>query len=122
MKVLVIEDEPLIRDIYAEFLALLGHEADVTADGRVGLARFDPLVHKLVITDFLMPGLTGLEIAGAIQARSPTTPIVLISGSAEAPDERRAAEAGLRFLRKPVAFAEFKATVAGAVAPAGPAQ
>ena len=122
MKVLVIEDEPLIRDIYAAFLALLGHEADVTADGREGLARFDPLVHKLVITDFLMPGLTGLEIAEAIQARSPTTPIVLISGSAEEPDERRAAEAGLRFLRKPVAFAEFKATVAAAVAPAGPAQ
>jgi two-component system, NarL family, capsular synthesis sensor histidine kinase RcsC len=122
MKVLVIEDEPLIRDIYAEFLALLGHEADVTANGRDGLARFDPLVHKLVITDFLMPGLTGLEIAEAIQARSPTTPILLISGSAEEPDERRAAEAGLRFLRKPVAFADFKATVAAAVAPAGPAQ
>ena len=122
MKVLVIEDEPLIRDIYAEFLTLLGHEADVTADGREGLARFDPLVHKLVITDFLMPGLTGLEIAGAIQARSPTTPIVLISGSAEEPDERRAAEAGLPFLRKPVAFPDFKATVAAAVAPAGPAQ
>jgi DNA-binding response OmpR family regulator len=49
--------EPLIRDIYAAFLALLGHEADVTADGREGLACFDPLVHKLVITDFLMPGL-----------------------------------------------------------------
>ena len=77
------EDEPLIRDIYAAFLALLGHEADVTADGREGLARFDPLVHKLVITDFLMPGVTGLEIAEAIQARSPTTPIVLISGSAD---------------------------------------
>jgi two-component system, NarL family, capsular synthesis sensor histidine kinase RcsC len=122
IKVLVIEDEPLIRDIYAEFLTLLGHEADVTADGRDGLARFDPLVHKLVITDFLMPGLTGLEIAEAIQARSPTTPIVLISGSAEEPDERRAAEAGLRFLRKPVAFADFKATVAAAVALAGPAQ
>jgi CheY-like chemotaxis protein len=122
MKVLVIEDEPLIRDIYAEFLELLGHEADVTADGREGLARFDPLVHKLVITDFLMPGLTGLEIAEAIRARSRTTPIVLISGSAEEPDERRAAQAGQRFLRKPVAFAEFKATLAAVVEPAGPAQ
>jgi CheY-like chemotaxis protein len=123
MKVLVIEDEPLIRDIYAEFLELLGHEADVTADGREGLARFDPLVHKLVITDFLMPGLTGLEIAEAIRGRSRTTPIVLISGSAGRPDEQRAAQVGLHFLRKPVAFAEFKATLAAAVVePAGPAQ
>ncbi len=122
MKVLVIEDEPLIRDIYAEFVALLGHEADLTADGREGLARFDPLVHKVVVTDFLMPGLTGLEIAEAIRARSRTTPIVLISGSAEEPDERRAAETGLRFLRKPVSFAQFKAALAAVVEPAGPAQ
>ena len=119
MKVLVIEDEPLIRDIYAEFLELLGHEADVTADGREGLARFDPLVHKLVVTDFLMPGLTGLEIAEAIRRAGHTTPIVLISGSADEPDERRAAETGLRFLRKPVSFAQFKATLAAVVEPAG---
>ena len=122
MKVLVIEDEPQIRDIFAEFVELLGHEADVAVDGRDGLARFDPLVHQVVITDFLMPGLTGLEIAEAIRGAGHTTPIVLISGSAEEPDERRAAEAGLRFLRKPVSFAQFKAALAAVVAPAGPAQ
>ena len=122
MKVLVIEDEPLIRDIYSEFLELLGHEADVVADVHEGLARFDPLVHRVVITDFLMPGLTGLEIAEAIRGAGHTTPVVLISGSAEQPDERRAAQAGLRFLRKPVSFAEFKATLAEVVEPAGAAQ
>jgi CheY-like chemotaxis protein len=115
MKVLVIDDEPLIRDIYAEFLELLGHESDVAADGREGLGRFDPFVHQAVITDFLMPGLTGLEIAEAIRGAGHMTPIVLISGSAEQPDERRAAQAGLRFLRKPIPFAEFKATLAEVV-------
>jgi CheY-like chemotaxis protein len=115
MKVLVIDDEPLIRDIYAEFLELLGHESDVAADGREGLGRFDPFVHQAVITDFLMPGLTGLEIAEAIRGTGHMTPIVLISGSAEQPDERRAAQAGLRFLRKPFAFAQFKATLAEVV-------
>jgi CheY-like chemotaxis protein len=69
-----------------------------------------------------MPGLTGLEIAEAIRARSHTTPVVLISGSAEQPDEERAAQAGLRFLRKPVSFAQFKATLAAAVEPAAGAQ
>ena len=79
MKILVIEDEPRIRDIFAEFVELLGHEAEVAVDGRDGLARFDPLVHQIVITDFLMPGLTGLEIAEAIRARSRTTPLPLSS-------------------------------------------
>ena len=111
MKVLVIEDEPQIRDIFSEFDELSGHEADVAVDGRDGLARFDPLVHKIVVTDFIMPGLTGLEIAEAIRARSDTTPIVLVSGSAAPQDERRAAQAGLHFLRKPVGFADFRATL-----------
>ena len=124
MKVLVIEDEPRIRDIFAEFVELLGHQVEVAVDGRDGLARFDPLVHKIVVTDFLMPGLTGLEIAAAIRARSVTTPIVLVSGSAAPQEERRAGQAGLHFLRKPVAFAQFKAALADAevMEPAGAAR
>jgi YesN/AraC family two-component response regulator len=94
----------------------------VAVDGCDGLARFDPLVHKIVITDFLMPGLTGLELAEAVRARSRTTLIVMISGTAEQPDERRAAQAGLRFLRKPVNFAQFKAALAEVVEPAGAAR
>ena len=121
MKVLVIEDEPLIRDIFAQFLELLGHEADVAADGREGLARFDPLVHEIVITDFVMPGLTGLEVAETIRARGHTTPVVMISGSANPRDERRAAQAGLRFLRKPVTFAQFEAAMTEVVEHAGAA-
>ena len=118
MRVLVIDDESLIRDIYAEFLALLGHEADLVVDVHEGLARFDPLVHQIVITDFLMPGLTGLEIAEAIRRAGHTTPILMISGSAAEPDERRAAETGLCFLRKPVSFAQFKAALVAVVEPA----
>src|SRR6185295_1517280 len=86
LKVLVIDDEPLLRDLLTEFLELLGHEWDLAADGPAGLARFDPLVHQAVLTDFLMPELTGLEVAEAIRARGCPTPIVLIRGYAELDD------------------------------------
>ena len=122
MKVLIIDDEPQIRDIFAQFVVLLGHEADVAADGQEGLARFDPLVHQAVVTDFLMPGLTGLQVAEAIRARSCTTSIVMISGSAAPQDERRAAQAGLRFLHKPISFAQFAAMMAEAVEYSGAAR
>jgi DNA-binding response OmpR family regulator len=122
MKVLVIEDEPEIRAIFVKFLDLLGYEADVAVNGRDGLARFDPLIHTIVVTDFLMPGLTGLEIAEAIRARSGTTPIVIISGSGDHHAERRAALAGLRYLCKPVDFAQFEATMAEVVGQAGAAR
>ena len=119
MKVLVIDDQPLLRDVFAEFLAVLGHESDLAADGRAGLARFDPLVHQAVVTDFLMPELTGLEVAEAIRARGCATPIVMISGFAAPDDQRRAVEAGLRFVRKPVTFAQFEATMAEVAEHAG---
>jgi CheY-like chemotaxis protein len=72
-----------------------------------------------VLTDFLMPGLTGLEVAEAIRARGCRTPIVMISAFAGADDERRAVEAGLRFVRKPVTFAQFEAAMAEVVEHAG---
>jgi two-component system, NarL family, capsular synthesis sensor histidine kinase RcsC len=112
VKVLVIDDAPRLRDLLVEFLTLLGHESDEAADGAEGLARFDPLVHQAVLTDFIMPGLTGLEVAEGIRARGCTTPIVMISGHAEPDDQRRAGEAGVLFMRKPLSFAQFKATMA----------
>ena len=60
-----------------------------------------------------MPGLTGLEVAEGIRARGCTTSIVMISGHAEPDDQRRAGEAGVLFMRKPLSFAQFKATMAG---------
>ena len=122
VKVLVIDDQPLFRDVLSEFLEVLGHEADLAADGQEGLARFDPSVHRIVLTDFLMPGLTGLEVAAAIRARSGTTPIVMISAFAGPDDERRAVEAGLHFVRKPLTFAQFEATMAEVVERAGAAR
>ena len=65
--------------------------------------------------------LTGLEIAEAIRARSGTTPIVIISGSGNHHAERRAALAGLRYLRKPVTFARVQAILAEAGEHAGAA-
>ena len=74
---------------------MLAHDADVVVDVHKGPACFDPLVHRVAITNFLMPRLTGREIAEAIRGAGFTTPIVLIGGSAEELDERRAAETGL---------------------------
>jgi DNA-binding response OmpR family regulator len=115
LRVLVIDDQAPLRELFAEFLALLGHESDQAADGHEGLAHFDPLVHQVVVTDFLMPGLTGLEVAAAIRARGCTTPIAMISGCAGPDDQRRAVEAGLHFVCKPVTFAQFEALMAEVV-------
>ncbi|MBI3826918.1 MAG: response regulator [Candidatus Rokubacteria bacterium] len=107
MRVLVIDDEEGIRAVFRDFLEALGYEADVAAGGEEGLALFDRHRHGLVLTDLLMPGMSGLEVARAIRARCPETPIVVISGSADALDRERIEASGFTFLAKPVGFPEF---------------
>ena len=59
VNVLVIDDQPDVRNLFADFLEVLGHESDLAADGREGLAHFDPLVHQVVVTDFLYAWIDG---------------------------------------------------------------
>jgi two-component system capsular synthesis sensor histidine kinase RcsC len=121
MRVLVIDDEAGIRAIFCEFLDILGHEADVAARGDEGLALFDPHRYDLVLTDLVMPGMNGLEVAHAIRARCPWIPVIVTSGSAADDDLRHIEAAGLCFLQKPVGINELSdAMRAPTLAPADP--
>src|SRR5262249_17726617 len=76
-KILVIEDEPEVRRLLVDILVGDGHEAITAADGRVGLelcARQRPAV---VITDLLIPDISGLEVVTRLRQ----APIIVISGS-----------------------------------------
>jgi CheY-like chemotaxis protein len=66
------------------FLVVSGHVADTAEEGSVALAMFDGGTYDLVITDFKMANMDGLELAEAIKQRSPSTPIILLTAYAEA--------------------------------------
>jgi len=59
----------------------LGHTVQCAASGEEALGLFDAVYHTLVITDFLMPGMSGDDLAAALKVRSPATPIILYSAS-----------------------------------------
>jgi len=80
MKVLVIDDEPGIRDIIAHFLRDAGHEVVEASDGRSGQDLFRAYQPDLVMTDIMMPGRDGIEIIRTLQAEKPGTRIIAISG------------------------------------------
>jgi CheY-like chemotaxis protein len=80
-RILVVDDEPTVGQ--AIRLALLpdGHAIEVVTSPFEALREFDPGKYDLILTDFWMEGMTGLELAERIKARDPAQPIILLSGS-----------------------------------------
>ncbi len=115
MRVLVIDDEPLVREALADSLIEDGHSVIQVASGAEGLARLaEGADVDVVLTDFGMPEMTGWDVARAVRTRHPGLPIGLITGWAVAlqisDEERR----GVDFLlAKPYTTEALRAAFAG---------
>jgi signal transduction histidine kinase len=84
--VLLVDDEDLIRASTAQMLADLGYEVIEAASAKMGLSQLEERRVDLVVTDHLMPGMTGAEFARQVQLKRPGIPILIISGFAELED------------------------------------
>jgi CheY-like chemotaxis protein len=81
--ILVVDDEVLLSDILATMLIDDGHEAITAPHGRAALQMIRERKPALVITDFMMPLMTGLELAQAIRADNDLAdlPLILVTGA-----------------------------------------
>jgi len=98
--VLVIDDDPDVRGFIAATLADLGYRVRESRDGREGLRAYRESVPDLVILDYIMPGLTGADIARRIRSARPDQPLLFVSGYSETEAIRQAAP-GAPLLAKP---------------------
>ena len=81
MKILVAEDDQLMLKMLEFRLKKDGHEVIVTHDGRAAVAMLDEFQPDLVITDIMMPYLSGLEVVGAVKNKYPSgTRVIILSG------------------------------------------
>ncbi|MRR38295.1 response regulator, partial [bacterium] len=85
MRVLCIDDEPLLREILKQALESGGHKVDTAHDGRTGLeafaeARRSSAPYELVVTDLGMPGMNGREVAKIVKSLSPDTLLIMLTG------------------------------------------
>ena len=85
MRLLIIDDDPFVLDSMRMVLELDGHTVVLASGGREGveafrLARDRNEMFAVVITDLGMPHMNGNQVAGAIKAMSPSTPVVLLTG------------------------------------------
>ncbi|MCW3798028.1 PAS domain-containing protein [Sphingomonas sp. BN140010] len=98
--VLVIDDDPDVRGFVAATLEDLGYRVTEARDGEDGLSAYGKSGADLVILDFIMPGLTGADVAREIRRQRPSQPILFVSGYSETEAIQKAAP-GAPLLPKP---------------------
>ncbi|MFW6092480.1 MAG: response regulator [Pseudomonadota bacterium] len=79
-KILVIDDDPSVREVIREMLQVEGHEVSIAENGREALDELAAREHDLIITDLIMPEQEGIETITEIRRRDAGIPIVAISG------------------------------------------
>ena len=79
-KILVIDDNRLVRDTVQLVLAAAGHEVIVARDGREGIKKFAASQPDLVITDIVMPEKDGIEVVMELRRRQSAVPVIALSG------------------------------------------
>jgi len=101
--VLVIDDNAELAENIGEILADFGVDVRLALSAAEALACFDERKWDLVVTDVRMPGMTGLELLALIKARSPCTPVMVMTGYADRNTVIAAHESGaLAVVDKPV--------------------
>ena len=113
-QVLIIEDSEEVRSFVAEVLAPAGYRLLLAADGTAGLALARAEVPDLILSDVMMPGLSGYEVCAALKADAATShiPVVLLTARSAADDRLLGLETGAQaYLPKPFRPRELRAQV-----------
>jgi PAS domain S-box-containing protein len=116
--VLVIDDDPDVRAFIVTALEEQGYRIRQASDGKEGLAEFDRERPDLVIVDFIMPGMSGADIAKKIRSRLPDQRILFVSGYSETEAVKRTAP-DAPLLTKPFRADALHKAVRGALVPIG---
>jgi two-component system alkaline phosphatase synthesis response regulator PhoP len=117
VKILVVDDEPVVRELTVEILRRSGYAPQGVPSARDALELLEQEHFDLVVSDVVMPEMTGVEFLYELRLRRPDLPVILMTGGSQEPERTTKAvqlgAAGL--LYKPFSHAQLKATVASAL-------
>lgn len=91
-RILVVDDTPEVLDIVVEAMEADGHAVTAVHDGLAALDRLAETSFDVVITDLVMPGLSGLDVAESVKRTSPSTAVILLTAWAETAERARVGE------------------------------
>lgn len=110
--ILVVDDDQAVRQVTVEMARDLGCEVAQAAGGEQALALVEKLTPNLILLDYAMPGMNGLQLARALRARGIGAPIALVTGYAELSDADINAGELTGLLRKPFTIRELQSLLA----------
>jgi two-component system OmpR family response regulator len=112
VKILVVDDDPAIRNLIHRFLGQQGYQVESAADGQTGLELFEQLNPDLVVLDVNLPDTTGYKLCQEMQRRTGVFVLMLTSRTDEADKMKGFAEGADDYITKPFSLVEIGARVA----------
>src|SRR5512142_1444887 len=111
--ILVVEDEPTLRETLAEALEAEGFEVRAAGDGQAAVAQFREHRPDLLLLDLMLPGMSGMDVCRIVRAES-NVPIVMLTARDSAVDKVVGLELGADdYVTKPFSLRELSARIRG---------
>jgi len=116
-RILVVDDEAVVRELTVEILRRSGYKPHGVPSAKHALELLDQETFDLVVSDVVMPEMTGVEFLYELRERRPELPVVLMTGGSKEPERTtKAVELGASgLLYKPFSHAELTAAVEAAL-------
>ena len=112
MRILIVEDEEHLARLVAEVLGREGHAAETAFDGRTALARVLTEDFDLLVLDWMLPDLDGIQVVKRLRAAEVGVPVLMLTARSQLEDRVEGLDAGADdYLPKPFAFPELLARV-----------
>lgn len=107
-KIMIAEDDPKIRNLFSKVLRSKGYDTVEAKDGEQAIKIYDDLLEKpdIIVVDYRMPKVNGLEVTKEILKRDPSTNILMITGDPRI-SKKTFPDNGIKFKAKPVRMDEF---------------
>jgi CheY-like chemotaxis protein len=108
IKLLIIEDDMDVLSMMVKYLEYSGYEVITAADGMEGLKKLESGEYDLVITDIVMPYVSGVGVVTAIKEKTPDIPVIAITGYGREPEAAAMEKRADMVLAKPVKMSQLK--------------
>jgi two-component system OmpR family response regulator len=123
MRVLVVEDQPKMRQLLCRGLQQGGYAVDTATDGPSGLERAMDSAYDAIVLDVMLPGIDGFEVLRRVREAERWTPVLMLTARDAVSDRVRGLDEGADdYLVKPFAFSELISRVRALIRRGGPSR